>query len=725
MEETLREISNSIDVIENCPKEGVFFRDISSLFLNPTLLATTAKLVIKLINKKNISFDKIGFIDSRGYLFAGLLFEHFKKPIVMFRKPKLPYEHVYTREYGTEYSKDKLCLSKNSIAVGESVLIVDDLLATGGSFGACIELVEKDANGIVVGCFALIDLFDIPKNNLLNGKNVFCLFSNSSKNKSKTILQNDVLQIMDAKRFIAMNNCDINDTRIVIFAHPSMESVANDIVNNSALFRLGSIIWGKFPDGYFNIQFEENLLNKKIVYVASLFKPEDFLEIKTMMAVFARQGCESCDYYIPYFAPATMERVPQEGMVATAETTAHAIGAGMPLTKNGPVRIHIFDIHATVERFYFTESVQVRMDTMVYAIKTRFPSNATIVFPDDGAKKRFYPYFSTNRIIVCQKTRIGDERHIIINETYGFPEKKYVENYNKCFENLIIFDDLAQTGGTILETAKALKNTYGEHIKCIGASVIHAVFPNDSHMKFVKSNLIDTFYVTNTNPIVTEKLQKFKKFVVVPISDVMIEDLCKIHDVVNRKRTRNQLNIPMNSSGYPFILNVLVASNSNVKLTAVYEEMKCIYHANIYSIDTKSNVPNQPFNEQTQEGCENRFNQLVKYNELNNNKFDILISIENGVNTEQCYDFCVIKMRIGNRDILKTSSIITPFPKNYLNSSIALNQTITVGEIMESMNGITHKKDNWHDNFKSTSDNMFGNCSRIYIIKSTLDEMFY
>lgn len=72
----------------------------------------------------------------------------------------------------------------------------------------------------------------------------------------------------------------------------------------------------------------------------------------------------------------------------------------------------------------------------------------------------------------------------------------------------------------------------------------------------------------------------------------------------------------------------------------------------------------------------------------------------------------------------KKIDIVAPFPKNYLNSSIALNQTITVGEIMESMNGITHKKDNWHDNFKSVGD-LRGNCSRINIIKFAIRKILY
>jgi adenine phosphoribosyltransferase len=692
MQQTLQEISNAIEVHENCPKPNVFFRDISPLLLNPKLFKTTMDLVVKLIERRGIIFDKIGCIDSRGYLFAGFLFEHFHKPIVMFRKPKLPTNTVFSREYGTEYSKDKLCLKQGAIVEGERILLVDDLLATGGSFGACVELVETDAKGIVAGCFALIDLYDIPKNALLADKNVFCLFSHCSSTADKTILSRDILQIDDAKRFVPIGIDMSGDDRIVVFCHPSMQSVADELVKYNKMFRLGSIIWNRFADGYFDIKFEENLLNKRIVYLVSLFNPNDFLEMKSMMPVFARQGCASCDYYIPYFAPATMERVEKEGIVATAETTAHAIGSGMPITQSGAVRIHVFDIHATVERFYFGDSVQTVMDTMIHAMKATYPTSCTIVFPDDGAKKRFYPYFHDYRIIVCQKTRVGNTRKILISDTIGFPDEHMFPNeYYACFSNLVIVDDLVQTGGTILETAKALRNTYGKNIKTLSVSTIHAVFPNDAHLKFVTENakqIIDKFYVTNTNPSVAEKLKQFPEtFVVVPIEPVMMKGLANIFGM----KPTDKFHIPY----------VLVTSTSEVKAIATYNafEGNCVIH----TITTASGVPNQPIGvTETQLGCYNRLQQGIEFNKLNGNKFDFVVSVENGIDEDG--DFCVVAIyKTETTGVAESvmSRFNTKFDDGLFEMVKESQQTVTVGELLNKKYGITYKKDDWHGNCKT------------------------
>lgn len=127
--------------IQDFPKEGILFKDITPLLTNATAFQATLDQLTKAVQGRKI--DKVVGVESRGFIFAAALAARLKAGLVLVRKPgKLPYE-THREEYALEYGKDALEVHKDAIKKGENIWIVDDLLATGGTSQAAINLIKK------------------------------------------------------------------------------------------------------------------------------------------------------------------------------------------------------------------------------------------------------------------------------------------------------------------------------------------------------------------------------------------------------------------------------------------------------------------------------------------------------------------------------------------------------------------------------------------------------
>ncbi|WMJ75816.1 MULTISPECIES: adenine phosphoribosyltransferase [unclassified Sedimentibacter] len=163
------DLKEKIRVIEGFPSEGISFKDITTLLKDADALK---ECINKMAEKfKDIDVDIIVGPESRGFIFATPLAYLLGTGFVPVRKQgKLPAETV-SYEYSLEYGKDKLEIHKDSIKKGQKVLIVDDLLATGGTMYAAAKLVEK-LGGEVAGLGFLIELEDLNGREKLKGYNV-------------------------------------------------------------------------------------------------------------------------------------------------------------------------------------------------------------------------------------------------------------------------------------------------------------------------------------------------------------------------------------------------------------------------------------------------------------------------------------------------------------------------------------------------------------------------
>ena len=149
------------------PKKGILFRDITTLIKDKEAFKNCIDQMSKILGK--IEYDKIAAIESRGFIFASPLSYNLSKPnILMRKKNKLPAEK-YSEDFELEYGKATLEIHKDSIQAKEKVIIVDDLIATGGTAEAAAKLVEK-SGGIVSGFIFVINLFDLGGKKLLEKK---------------------------------------------------------------------------------------------------------------------------------------------------------------------------------------------------------------------------------------------------------------------------------------------------------------------------------------------------------------------------------------------------------------------------------------------------------------------------------------------------------------------------------------------------------------------------
>jgi len=152
------DLKKYIRSIPDYPKKGILFRDITTLIKNKDAFKNCIDQMSEIIKKLN--YDKIASIESRGFVFASPLSYNLQKPnILMRKKNKLPAEK-YSVDFELEYGKATLEIHKDSIAPKEKVIVVDDLIATGGTAEAAAKLVEK-SQGEVAGFIFVINLFDL------------------------------------------------------------------------------------------------------------------------------------------------------------------------------------------------------------------------------------------------------------------------------------------------------------------------------------------------------------------------------------------------------------------------------------------------------------------------------------------------------------------------------------------------------------------------------------
>ncbi len=151
-------IKSKIRTVPHYPKQGIQFRDITTLLKDPAGFRATIDELAQ--HYKDVKLDKIAGIEARGFIFGAALAYALGKGFVPIRKKgKLPAETI-GHDYALEYGTDRIEIHTDGISKGEKVLLVDDLIATGGTAEAAVILIEKMGGKIIECCF-MIDLPDI------------------------------------------------------------------------------------------------------------------------------------------------------------------------------------------------------------------------------------------------------------------------------------------------------------------------------------------------------------------------------------------------------------------------------------------------------------------------------------------------------------------------------------------------------------------------------------
>ncbi|CAK9201913.1 unnamed protein product [Sphagnum jensenii] len=270
-----------------------------------------------------------------------------------------------------------------------------------------------------------------------------------------------------------------NKKQVCLFYCSETEDLARRIAAETDSIELKSIKWGTFADGFPNL-FVPNahgIRSQHVAFLASFSSPGVIFEQLSIIYALPRMFVSSFTLVLPFFPTGTLERMEDEGDIATAFTLARIL-SNIPISRGGPTSLVIFDIHALQERFYFGDNVLPCFESGIPLLKHRLhqlpdANNISVAFPDEGAWKRFHKQLQHFPTIVCTKVRDGNNRIVRLKE--GEPQGRHV----------VIVDDLVQSGGTLIECQKLLA---ADGASKVSAYVTHGVFPKRSWERFGHDN---------------------------------------------------------------------------------------------------------------------------------------------------------------------------------------------------------------------------------------------
>ncbi|KAM0001109.1 putative adenine phosphoribosyltransferase [Helianthus debilis subsp. tardiflorus] len=173
-DDRISRITSAIRVIPDFPKPGILFQDITTLLLDPVAFKDTIDLFVERYKDKDVSV--VAGVEARGFIFGPPIALAIGAKFVPMRKPnKLP-GPVISEEYSLEYGKDKIEMHVGAVEAGDRALVIDDLIATGGTLCAAINLLER-VGAHVVECACVIELPELKGRDRLGDKPLFVLVS--------------------------------------------------------------------------------------------------------------------------------------------------------------------------------------------------------------------------------------------------------------------------------------------------------------------------------------------------------------------------------------------------------------------------------------------------------------------------------------------------------------------------------------------------------------------
>eukprot|EP00475_Leptophrys_vorax_P037662 TRINITY_DN6518_c0_g1_i1.p1 TRINITY_DN6518_c0_g1~~TRINITY_DN6518_c0_g1_i1.p1 ORF type:complete len:341 (+),score=95.30 TRINITY_DN6518_c0_g1_i1:23-1024(+) len=307
-----------------------------------------------------------------------------------------------------------------------------------------------------------------------------------------------------------------------ILACPECEPMARNMVSlNPDKFVFFPSRWNKFPDsgmddielgGFTPVNY---IRGSHILFLASFHCNDATLSQVNALVALLESFIESMTIVLPFYPMGTMERVVKEGCVATANTVARIL-SNLPFCGR-PTRVMFYDLHTLQNRFYLSGGAIASLHTTVPLLLREIGAPGSIIdsiaFPDEGASKRFGFLFKNFPLVVCGKQRDGDKRVVKIQEG------------DATGKRVLIVDDMARSGGTLAECAKALRAAGSSAVSCF---VAHCAFPTGVWRKFARGGekaVFDTFYSTNSCPVHVAELPKDDVFKILDLTQQIVEDL--------------------------------------------------------------------------------------------------------------------------------------------------------------------------------------------------------
>ena len=283
-------------VIIDFPKTGIKFKDVCSLLENNIMIDLLLQQVDVYLNINQYKIDGFAGLQSRGFLLATILSHKYKKEFLALRKlDKLPHnkdDKLIIQNYETEYSKDSLAIISNSKNEGKNYFIVDDLLATGGTFFGAKQILEKN-NINILGYIVVYDVEELRPINL-NNVIVLCRPNDSNINHViKTQLASKISPSITIK-----NN--INSSIISC----SKSNILGELISTKLQIPISLNVIDKFNNGEIRVEINSSIRGQHVIVVCQTQTNsinDDIIELMMVLDACNRSGASNISVILPYY----------------------------------------------------------------------------------------------------------------------------------------------------------------------------------------------------------------------------------------------------------------------------------------------------------------------------------------------------------------------------------------------------------------------------------------
>lgn len=392
---------------------------------------------------ERLLYDTVVVADARGFLLAGTFLKKGVR-VVMARKPgKLP-KPTHNIMYGKEYeSADEISIDQTAIPPGSHVLIVDDVMASGGTFRAIEYLVEIKCKSHVVGFLALFAIEKAPGELLCKS------------------LPMDKVRFAQTQMVLPNYSCEslsIHGASVSTLDNSGPIAILPPSLHTFSPRQRAPVRWNKYGSSS-NILFDGTCFaNRNVEVYVNTTHEEEMYEVLSLLRILYRKDAKSIKVIIAFVEQGTQDRIEftSGGMesLAQVDTLSRMIGKFTVLT---------YDIHALQSRLVFYDNRNESIVEKLWADFHVLYPDVIAVFPDKGAELRFGKFLNITESVVFQKTRGEGTVRKVKTESKTEPNKDYV-----------IIDDLVRTGSTMFNVAQYLIEE--RQAKSVSALFAHGPF---------------------------------------------------------------------------------------------------------------------------------------------------------------------------------------------------------------------------------------------------------
>jgi ribose-phosphate pyrophosphokinase len=555
-------IDHMTSIIPNYPKQGVMFKHMTSIITNPLLLEILFKLLERFI-RDNFNVNKIDYfagLDARGFYFAPTLAHIFKKGFIPVRKagkiPKTDTTLIATESYGTEYSSDEFGLEHNPEYSGKNVLIIDDLLATGGSFIGSASVLTKVGLS-VVGAVTVYDVdglretarkklsdANIQYKVLINENNVPNDFMQldykfpdiTLKNMSKLLSDKEIRENMGGKisenitgkpnkftlssdEWLAIDGLSAKEIELIdsnkmnnvtlIYADKDTSlatkilGVMNNQMGTSIKYDMvrTPITTGKFSNGEPRIKIDANIRNKHVIIITQMrtgYITDDFMELMFILDACNRAGSDKITVVMPYYPCSRSDK---------KDDPRCPIGAALIAEMLDLKKIHNLvsvDLHAGQIQGYLDKGFHnlymkryicdfIHSNYLQMYNKTEWNDHYILIAPDAGSAKTVKGY-----------SKLLEINNIIMDKQRDYSQpgtvvaSRFIGSKDEFKGKIgLIIDDMADTMGTMCAATQELVDN---GLKGVIVLVTHGILSGPAIQNINNSEHIIEVIVSDTLP---------------------------------------------------------------------------------------------------------------------------------------------------------------------------------------------------------------------------------